>query len=33
MILRIDDIIAASSKNKGMGSMMPPGMQGGMDME
>jgi len=32
MILRIDDIIAASSKNKGMG-MMPPGMQGGMDME
>jgi len=32
MILRIDDIIAASSKNKGM--MMPPGsMQQGMDME
>jgi len=33
MILRIDDIIAASSKNKGMGMMAPPGMQGGMDME
>jgi chaperonin GroEL (HSP60 family) len=31
MILRIDDIIAASSGNKGMGRMMPPGGMSGMD--